>query len=37
MIKYATKVIRMKDGEILEIDKVKDGEVVETEVVKKDV
>uniref|UniRef100_A9A687 ABC transporter related n=1 Tax=Methanococcus maripaludis (strain C6 / ATCC BAA-1332) TaxID=444158 RepID=A9A687_METM6 len=35
MIKYATKVIRMKDGEILEIDRVKDGEVLETEVIKK--
>ncbi|ABR55455.1 ABC transporter related [Methanococcus vannielii SB] len=31
MIKYATKIIRMKDGEILRIEKIENGEVVGTE------
>jgi len=37
MLKYATKVIRMKDGEIIRIEKIENGEVVSTEEFKKEV
>jgi len=37
MLKYATKVLRMKDGEIIRIEKIENGEVVSTEEFKKEV